>query len=40
MTENGRLIQAGGATLGVELGSTRIKAVLIDEDGAPIAQAL
>ena len=37
MTENGRLIQAGGATLGIELGSTRIKAVLIGEDGAPIA---
>lgn len=37
MTENGRLIQAGGAVLGVELGSTRIKAVLINESGAPIA---
>ena len=31
------LIRSGGAVLGIELGSTRIKAVLIDEAGAPIA---
>lgn len=28
----------GKAVLGIELGSTRIKAVLIDEDNRPIAQ--
>ena len=31
-------IQQGKAVLGIELGSTRIKAVLIDGDNAPIAQ--
>lgn len=31
-------IKAGKAILGIELGSTRIKAVLIDEDNNPIAQ--
>ena len=31
------IIREGGATLGIELGSTRIKAVLIDENHAPIA---
>ena len=31
-------IQAGKAILGIEFGSTRIKAVLIDEDYKPIAQ--
>ena len=31
-------IAAGKAVLGIELGSTRIKAVLIDEDNNPIAQ--
>jgi sugar (pentulose or hexulose) kinase len=31
-------IEAGKAVLGIELGSTRIKAVLIDEDCKPIAQ--
>lgn len=31
-------IQDGRAILGIELGSTRIKAVLIDENNAPIAQ--
>ena len=31
-------IQAGKAVLGIEFGSTRIKAVLIDEDNEPIAQ--
>lgn len=30
-------IQAGKTALGIELGSTRIKAVLIGEDHAPIA---
>lgn len=31
-------IEAGKAILGIEFGSTRIKAVLIDEDNNPIAQ--
>ena len=31
-------IEAGKAILGIEFGSTRIKAVLIDEDHKPIAQ--
>ena len=31
-------IQAGKAILGIEFGSTRIKAVLIDGDNKPIAQ--
>ena len=31
------LIQAGKAILGVEFGSTRIKAVLIDDKGTPLA---
>ena len=31
-------IRQGKAVLGIELGSTRIKAVLIDEDNRPIAQ--
>lgn len=31
-------IETGKATLGIELGSTRIKAVLIDQDNKPIAQ--
>lgn len=31
-------IEAGKAILGIELGSTRIKAVLIDEENKPIAQ--
>ena len=30
-------IVAGKAVLGIELGSTRIKAVLVDETNAPIA---
>ena len=30
-------IAAGKAVLGIELGSTRIKAVLVDETNAPIA---
>ncbi len=31
-------IEAGKAILGIELGSTRIKAVLIDQENRPIAQ--
>ena len=31
-------IEAGKAILGIEFGSTRIKAVLIDEANKPIAQ--
>ncbi len=31
-------IEAGKAILGIEFGSTRIKAVLIDQDNKPIAQ--
>ena len=33
-----QVIEAGKAILGIEFGSTRIKAVLIDEDNKPIAQ--
>ena len=33
-----QVIEAGKAVLGIEFGSTRIKAVLIDEDNKPIAQ--
>ncbi len=33
-----RTIESGKAVLGIEFGSTRIKAVLIDEDKFPIAQ--
>ena len=32
------IIEAGQARLGVEFGSTRIKAVLVDTEGTPIAQ--
>ncbi len=32
------VIEAGKAVLGIEFGSTRIKAVLVDEAGRPIAQ--
>ena len=32
------IIEGGKARLGVEFGSTRIKAVLIDTEGTPIAQ--
>ena len=31
-------IESGKAILGIEFGSTRIKAVLIDENNKPIAQ--
>ena len=33
-----RTIESGKAVLGIEFGSTRIKAVLVDEDHIPIAQ--
>ena len=32
-------IETGKAILGIELGSTRIKAVLIDRENRPIAKA-
>ena len=32
------VIESGKAVLGIEFGSTRIKAVLVDESGSPIAQ--
>ena len=38
MQEAKSTIQAGKAILGIEFGSTRIKAVLIDEKNNPIAQ--
>ncbi len=39
MTENAKnTIESGRALLGIEFGSTRIKAVLIDENNKPIAQ--
>ena len=38
MTTPKQTIQSGRAVLGIEFGSTRIKAVLIDENNAPIAQ--
>ncbi len=38
MSKNAELIAAGSAVLGIEFGSTRIKAVLIDGDTRPIAQ--
>ena len=38
MTNPKQTIQSGRAVLGIEFGSTRIKAVLIDETNAPIAQ--
>ncbi len=33
-----QVIESGKAVLGIEFGSTRIKAILIDEDNKPIAQ--
>ena len=33
-------IEHGKAILGIEFGSTRIKAVLVDEDNRPIAQGV
>ena len=38
MTKTRQCIEEGRAVLGIELGSTRIKAVLIDEEHHPIAQ--
>jgi sugar (pentulose or hexulose) kinase len=35
---SGAKIKSGEAILGIELGSTRIKAVLIDSDGSPLAR--
>ncbi len=37
MSDAKKTIESGKAILGIEFGSTRIKAVLIDEDNAPIA---
>lgn len=37
MEQTKRTIESGSAVLGIELGSTRIKAVLVDEDKIPIA---
>ena len=37
MTDTKKLIEDGNAMLGIEFGSTRIKAVLIDENHTPIA---
>lgn len=37
MSSTSEIISSGKAVLGIELGSTRIKAVLIDENHAPIA---
>ena len=38
MSNAKQTIQEGKAILGIEFGSTRIKAVLIDENNTPIAQ--
>ena len=38
MTDAKNLIVSGKAVLGIELGSTRIKSVLIDEGNKPLAQ--
>lgn len=37
MRSQREIIESGSAVLGIEFGSTRIKAVLIDENGAPLA---
>ena len=37
MDNRKQTIESGKAVLGIELGSTRIKAVLIDENHTPIA---
>ena len=37
MSDVKNTIAAGKAVLGIEFGSTRIKAVLVDENNAPIA---
>ena len=36
-TDNQKILESGQANLGIELGSTRIKAVLIGADHAPLA---
>ena len=38
MSDVKSVIESGRAVLGIEFGSTRIKAVLIGEDHAPIAR--
>lgn len=38
MSTTKETIESGKASLGIELGSTRIKAILIDEENRPIAQ--
>ena len=38
MSDAKSIIAAGKAVLGIEFGSTRIKAVLIDDSNKPIAQ--
>lgn len=38
MTDARNLIVSGKAVLGIELGSTRIKSILIDEENRPLAQ--
>lgn len=37
MSDVKSMIEAGKTSLGIEFGSTRIKAVLVGEDNAPIA---
>ena len=37
MAEIKEVIEGGRAVLGIEFGSTRIKAVLVDEDNTPVA---
>ncbi len=37
MEDRRKLIESGNGVLGIELGSTRIKAVLVDENHTPIA---
>ena len=38
MSDVKSMIEAGKTSLGIEFGSTRIKAVLIDRENRPIAQ--
>ena len=38
MAEVSKAIEEGKAVLGIEFGSTRIKAVLVDDNNQPIAQ--
>ena len=37
MAEIKEVIESGRAVLGIEFGSTRIKAVLVDEENKPVA---